>query len=84
MTGVLTRVWGLKINDTGGTLLFASLLPVVPFEQEGKLVGQQIHLAIFEILGEKSAFISHIQNENRILFRHFAKGILSLLKPAEY
>lgn len=62
--------------------MFASLLPVAlklreqlsPFEQERKLGEQEIHLAIFEIWGEKSAFISHIQNEDKILFRHFAKG----------
>lgn len=69
----------------GGTLLFASLLPValklreqlVPSEQERKLGEQEIHLAIFEILGEKSAFISHIQNKHKIFWGILQRELLS-------
>lgn len=45
------------------------------FEQESKLREQEIHLACFEIRGGKSDFIFHVQNENKVLFGHFAKGI---------
>lgn len=62
--------------------MFAPLLPaalklreqLVPFEQEKQLREQEIYLAVFEIWGEKPAFNSHIQNENKILFGHSAKG----------